>query len=658
MISPFVSWRSLAGARKLTGKLSSAVGLRVTLLAASALAMGAAAGGATSEVASYKKLSLAQLMDVEVTSVSRRPEMLVDTASAVQLVTGEEIHRAGATNLPQALRLLSNLQVAQIDSRQWAITARGFNNSTTNKLLVLLDGRALYTPLYAGVFWDAQDTFLDDIDRIEAISGPGATQWGSNAVNGVINITTKSAQDTQGGLLTGSAGTELRASGGARYGGTLAPGVFYRVYGKYAERDSTVTAAGQDARDAWHVSQGGFRIDWARTTADQLTLQGDAYQGRIAQATADDIQIDGTNLLGRWGRTFSPQSTLTVQTYFDYTHRIIPGSITEHLGIFDLDVQHRLPVGDVFDFMWGGTYRFMNDRVRNPVSLAFYPANVKREWFSGFAHGERTMLDNRLRVTAGVKLEHNPYTGLEFQPNVRAVLKWREHQRFWGAISRAMRTPSRIDRELFAPAAPPYTVAGGPSFESEKLLAYELGYRIEPSPAWALSLATFYHDYNDLRSLEPSATPGGPLLLANGLRGKSYGAEVNLDYRVTERWRLKFGYTALHVSSAQKPGSLDRTSIRSQALDPHGSALVRSQLDLPAHTAIDLTARYVSRIAFHNVPAYTELDLRLSWRPVEALELAVTGRNLLDAQHPEFGADLPARREIERSVNASFTWRF
>jgi iron complex outermembrane recepter protein len=608
-------------------------------------------------VASYKNLSLAQLMEIEVTSVSRRPEVLAGAASAVQVVTGKDIARAGARRIPSALRLFSNLQVAQIDSRQWAITARGFNNTTTNKLLVQLDGRILYSPLFAGVFWDVQDTMMEDVDRIEVISGPGATQWGSNAVNGVINITTKSARDTQGGLLTGAIGTELRAFGGVRYGGALAPGLYYRVYAKETHRDSSSFENGADAGDAWHTTQGGFRADWERGSADRLTFQGDTYQGRMGQPGTDDLEVNGTNLLGRWRRALGPKSELAVQSYFDYTHRLIPGSITEHLYIYDFDVQHRLPLGNRQTLIWGTNYRLIDERLRNPSTFGFLPANVKRDWVSGFVQHGLSAIDDRLRLTLGAKVEHNPYTGVEFQPSIRAGWKYRERQLFWGAISRALRTPSRIDREIFAPTTPPFVIAGGPNFESEKLLAYELGYRAEVLRALGVSIATFYHDYDDLRSLEPSVVPGGPSLIANGLEGKSYGAELSIDFRVTDRWRVRAGYTELRVSSRPKPGSGDLTSVRTQALDPNRTALLQSQFDVRENLTFDISSRYVAAILNQSVPAYVGVDVRISWRPVEALELALAGRNLLDRSHPEFGA--PAtRREVERRVNGSFTWRF
>jgi iron complex outermembrane recepter protein len=616
-----------------------------------------AASGTGSGLSPYKQLSLAELMDIEVTSVSRRPEMLSEVASALQVLTSEEIRRAGATGVPSALRLLPNLHVARIDSRQWAIAARGFNNTITNKLLVLLDGRTLYTPLFSGVFWDVQDTLMEDVDRIETVSGPGATQWGSNAVNGVINITTKHARDTQGGLLKGKAGTELRTAGAARYGGTIAPGLFYRVYGKYTEWDNSITTAGESARDAWDMTQGGFRVDWDRSTADHFTLQGDLYKGEFGQATDRDIRVDGTNVIGRWTRILETGAEAAVQYYYDYTHRTIPGSITQNLEIHDLDFQHRTTLATRHHLVWGASYRHIDDRIKNPFVLAFIPADVSREWVSGFLQDEMSVADDRLRLTAGVKVERNPYTGTEYQPSVRAAWKWRERQLLWAAFSRALRTPSRIDRELFLPAAPPHAIAGGPDFTSEKLLAYELGYRAEPGPGLAFSVATFFHDYDDLRSLEPADTPGGPAQLANGITGKSYGVEWSGTYRPAEKWRLRLGYTEQRVTSELKPGSRDTARVGSPILDPDRYAVLTSQYDFSTSVSFDVSTRYVGRIANHKVPSYAEMDVRLSWRARDDLELAVVGRNLLDRSHPEFGAP-ETRREVERNVHGSFTWRF
>ncbi|MCA1851871.1 MAG: TonB-dependent receptor plug domain-containing protein, partial [Beggiatoa sp.] len=317
---------------------------------------------AESGVAQLKKLSLEELMEIEVTSVSKHPERLSETASAIQVITQEDIRRSGATRLPEALRLASNLEVAQVDSRQWAISARGFNSTrnVSNKLLVLIDGRTVYTPLFAGVFWDVQDTLLEDIDRIEVISGPGATLWGANAVNGVINIITKDAKDTQGALLAGGGGTELRGFGGVRYGGAVAPNLRYRVYGKYFDRDGTVLPDGRDASDDWHMGQGGFRMDWDASEGNVFTVQGDGYDGRIAQADEDEIDVSGANVIGRWSHTFSDDSDLQLQLYYDRTHRDIPGVIAEDLGTYDVDFQHRFPLGERHDIVWGLGYRLID----------------------------------------------------------------------------------------------------------------------------------------------------------------------------------------------------------------------------------------------------------------------------------------------------------
>src|SRR5438874_8027475 len=335
-----------------------------------------------------KKLSIEQLMNLQVTSVSKRPERLSQTASAIQVITQEDIRRSGASSLAEALRLAANLQVAQIDSRQWAISARGFNGTTANKLLVLIDGRTVYTPLFSGVFWDVQDVPLEDIDRIEVISGPGATLWGANAVNGVINVITKNAKDTQGLLLSGGGGTELRGFGTAQYGGTLGSAVHYRVYGSGLTRQPTVLPTGLDAADDWHFGQGGFRLDWDPSQVSHVSFQGDLYDGRISQPSAPEIAVSGENLVGRWSRTLSANADLRAQLYYDRTHRDIPGTFGEDLDTYDVDLQQRARLGARHEVVWGLGYRNINDRVVNSDSVAFLPAHVARQWFTGFIQAE------------------------------------------------------------------------------------------------------------------------------------------------------------------------------------------------------------------------------------------------------------------------------
>lgn len=614
--------------------------------------------------AALKKLSVEQLMDIEVTSVSRRSEKLTEAASAIQVITQEAIHRSGAASLPEALRLASNLEVAQIDAHQWAISARGFNSTTANKLLVLIDGRTVYTPLYAGVFWDMQDTLLEDIERIEVISGPGATLWGANAVNGVINITTKRAEDTQDTLLTLAAGNELRSAGSVRYGGKVADDMHYRVYAKYSDRDDSVLPNDKDIADAGHLAQGGFRLDGAISERDTFTVQGDGYGGEIEQPTLTDINISGVNLMGRWSRTLSEQSDLKVQAYWDRTHRRIPNSITEDLDTYDFDFQHRLPVGQRHDIVWGLGYRLIDDRIQNPVTLGFLPPNVTRQWFSGFVQDNISLVQDTLNLTLGSKLEHNEYTGFEIQPSVR--LAWRAHERhtLWTAISRAVRTPSRVDGELYAPSSPPFSLLQGNSdFESEKLLAYELGYRAQALDRLTAAVSTFYNDYDDVRSIERINPPAPfPFYVGNGLTAESYGVELTADYQVTDAWQLHAGYTELRVHLWHKPSSTDGNTSSSESHDPEQFWSLRSSLELPGNLQLDANLRHVSQIANQSVPAYSELDVRLAWRARSNLELSVVGQNLLHDHHAEFGTPsanpVNTRKEVERSVYGKLSWNF
>lgn len=608
---------------------------------------------------SLKKLSVEELMDIEVTSVSRRPEKLSATPSAIQVITQDDIRRAGATSLPEALRLAANLEVAQIDARQWAISARGFNSTTANKLLVLIDGRTVYTPLYAGVFWDVQDTLLEDIDQIEVISGPGATLWGANAVNGVINITTKSARETQGILATAGGGTKLNGFGDLRYGGALNPDFDYRLYAKHVDRDGSVLADGTEVKDQWRMTQAGFRVDGALSSRDALTVQGDAYTSGAAQPTAGAIDLSGGNLLSRWSRTVSTASDLKLQIYFDRTHRDIPASYAEDLDSWDADFQHHLLIGTRHEVVWGVNYRTINDSISNLRTFAFLPPHITRQWYAGFVQDDIAMDADVLHLTLGAKLEHNEYTGYEFLPSLRLAWRMNDRNTLWSAVSRAARTPSRIDREFYAPADPPFTLLqGGADFQSEHVLAYELGLRSQPAPNVTTSLSMFYNDYDDLRSVERLNPPAAfPIYIGNGLQGKTYGAELTAEYQLLPIWHLRAGYTELRVHLDHKPGSTDDNPGSSESHDPDQYWLLRSSLDLKHDLQFDVTYRHVSRIVNQSVPAYGEMDLRLAWRMRKQLEWSVTGQNLLHAHHPEFGA-VAGRREVERNVYGALAWQF
>jgi len=604
-----------------------------------------------------KRLSLEQLMDVEVTSVSRRPEKLSTTASAIQIITGDDIRRSGTSSIPEALRLAPNLQVAQVSSSQWAVSARGFNNTLANKLLVLVDGRTIYTPLYAGVFWDVQNLPLDAVDRIEVVSGPGGTLWGANAVNGVINIITKHAKDTQGLLVEGGAGSELHGFGAVRYGGQSSSGLAYRLYGHAFGRGSTVRADGSDPRDSWGMGQGGVRLDWDGGKADAFSVQSDYYDGRPDADGRGRTVARGGNALGRWTRTLSEGSDLQLQVYYDRSWRDFGIGLTEDLTTYDLDGQHRFQLGRRQEVIWGLAARLMVDDTESDTSLAFLPANKTLQLYSGFVQDEIALSGDRLRLSLGSKFEHNSYTGFEVQPSVRLAWAPASHHTVWGAVSRAVRTPSRIDRDFFLFAAPSVPILAGGDIQSEKVIAYELGWRAQARPRLSLSVSTFYNDYDDLRTVEPGPPPAGiPFSLGNGLRGHAYGVELATVYHVSDRMRLHGGYTFLKKKLSLKPGSADPNGGRGEGNDPEHQFLIQSSADLPGRLELDAVFRFVDALPDPRVPSYAELDLRLGWKATEHLDLAVVGQNLLHGEHIEFNSS-PSAREVQRGVYGRITWR-
>jgi iron complex outermembrane receptor protein len=605
-----------------------------------------------------KKLSLEELMNVEIISVSKKEQKVLDTPAAIHVITEEDIRRSGARSIPEALRLAPNLQVAQLDARQWLISARGFNGTFANKLLVMMDGRTLYTPLFSGVFWDVQDYLLNDLDRIEVVSGPGGTLWGANAVNGVINIITKSAKDTQGFLGTGGGGNENLGFGGLRYGGKLGENVYYRVYGKYFNTADSVLSTGANGEDSWHMGQGGVRLDWDIGEGNLLTVQGDGYDGRADQILGDDQSLTGGNILGRWTRSFSEDSKLQVQIYYDRTHRRIPGVYAEDLDTYDADAQYQFTLGERHSLLAGLGYRFTRNDVENTPGLAVLPAKLDRDLFSAFVQDEITLVEDRLKLTLGSKLEHNDYTGFEFQPSGR--LAWTEGRHVvWGAISRAVRTPSRIDRHFFVPATGS-VLQGGPGFDSEKLIAYELGYRVQPHEKVFASISGFYNMYDDIRSVRPvGSAPAGPFIIANDVVGDTFGTEVELTFQPIDSWRLTAGYTWLEERLHVKSGRTDLNRARGETIDPNQQFHLRSSLDLPFNMELDAIGRYVDTLRTATgltVSSYIELDLSLGWAATENLRISIVGQNLLDNHHPEFPSK--PQHEIERSIYGKITWRF
>jgi len=638
----------------------------------------AEADGGEPTIAELKQLNVEDLMNVEVTSVSRRPERLLDAASAIQVITQEDIRRSGATSIPEALRLADNLQVAQKNAHDWAISARGFNTALGNKLLVMIDGRTVYTPLYSGVFWDAQDYLLEDIDRIEVISGPGGTLWGANAVNGVINIITKSAADTQGLYTEAGGGSQPKGFAGARYGGLLASDTQFRVYAKYFDRGDAVLDNGQSESDSWRQGRAGFRIDSQASVRDKLTLQGDAYDGHADEQTGGTTGMSGGNVLGRWTRTLSNESDLTLQSYFDQTHLSDPvppllvsglqfspaGNLYDDLTTYDVDFQHRFRLGARNRVIWGLGFRRTHDAVANAPALGFFPTILNQNLYSAFVQDEIALRRN-LSFTLGTKLEHNDYTGFEFEPNARLSWILSSNQALWTAVSRAVRAPSRIDRDL-SEGTPPYLVLlkGGSDFDSETMIAYELGYRAQMSERFTTSISSFYNKYDHVRSTSFTPATILPLFFANNLEGDTYGLEFSGNYQVSDGWSLHAGYTLLEEHLRVKPGQFDLDNALNETADPKHQFSIRSSLNLPRRVELDTGLRWVDTLHTNNgpiigtVPSYFELDSRVAWHVSARLELSLAGQNLLHSHHPEYGYPDPTRVEIQRSVYGKFAWRY
>ena len=596
-----------------------------------------------------KKMSIEELFNVEVTTVSTKPEPLSSTPAAVKVVTGDDIRRMGALSIPEALRYIPGVEVARVDNRQYAITARGFNGTVANKLLVLIDGRSVYTPLFSGVFWDAQDVFLEDVEQIEVIRGPGATVWGANAVNGVINVISKRAADTQGLLVTGAAGNVERGFGGIRYGGALGSRSFFRIYGKTLDRDASLRPNGQEAGDDFRMTQGGFRFDGALGASSDLSVQGDLYGGSADQPATDDMKTGGRNVMTRWTHRLAERSDVHVDVYYDHTLREMPRTFRETLDTYDVSLRHRLPWGARHDVVWGLGYRLTQDVVGNSPGFAFLPSHETHYLYSGFVQDE-IELGSRLHWTLGSKVERVDYTGVEIEPSTRLAFTPSATRTLWGAVSRAVRAPSRLDRDLYVPSTPPYLLAGGPGFDSEVLLAYELGYKAHPARNLSAAIATFYNSYDKLRSIRG----GPPFVLANDLHGETYGAEGNATLEAAKGWRLSGGYTFLRMILRS---DTDTSTVKQAGDSPRHQWFARSSLTLPHGIEVDAAVRYAGELRNQKVPSYLATDARLGWRPVAPLEISAAGQNLFDSRHPEFGT--PAtRKEVARSLYGKATWTF
>jgi iron complex outermembrane receptor protein len=661
-------------------------GVAVALLVA--LVFGSVGDGAgQTRAPDVTEMSLEALMRLEVTSVSKRPQLLTESAAAIAVLTQDDIRRSGATTIPEALRLVPGLFVARADSNIWVVNARGTSSRFANKFLVLLDGRRIYTPIFAGVFWDAQDTALEDIERIEVIRGPGAALWGANAVNGVINIITKSAKDTQGGLLTVGAGTEERGFGTVRYGHKVGS-VAFRAYAKYFDRDDQVLRGpgSRDAGDGWDVFRAGLRADADLSERDQLTVVTNGYTGTIGEPLAvpsllppfsrprqATTSVTGFDLLGRWQRRFSDTSSFQLQAFYDLTRRDDP-RVTVNLDTVDVEAQYRRPLTRWNDLTVGLGYRWDHfESAAGPI-VRFSPRTRDLHLVSAFVHNDTTIIDKQLHLILGTKLEHNTYTGLEWQPNGRILWTPDPEHTVWAAVSRAVRTPAIVERQgvvnfVVAPPAPPAVplpvlvqATRNPRVQSEKLLAYELGYRTRPVPRLSLDLALFYNRYRGVIGLldDPLTvrfTPVPHLLLPelfkNVLDGETYGAEVAADVEVFSWWRLRASYTYLEVRQTSQASSRF-------GFDPQHQGFVRSSMELLPNVELDVTPRYVAPIKQIKVDGYVEVDARIAWRPLPELEVALVGRNLVHARHNEFNNPVvgPLPVELQREVYGKVTVKY
>ena len=623
---------------------------------AAAMLQASASRAQTLAMADLSQLSIEQLADVVVTSVAKRPELLLKAPAAIYVVGSEDIRRAGAVSIPEALRLVPNLQVAQMDAGSYAIAARGFNHQTgtSNKLLTLIDGRTVYTPLFSGVFWDSQDVTMQDVDRIEVIRGPGGTLWGSNAVNGVINVVTRSAKDTQGGMASAGTGT-TETDFSARYGGMLNDQTAFRVYAKGFQRGPNVTPSGADAPDQWDGRQGGFRSDWSGDGAT-ATLQGDIYdnKGDEAPKGSPDADESGGNILGRWTQNLADGSALEFQAYFDRARRSTTSDIVAAVNTYDVSAQYSFALGDRQHFVTGVGYRSNHDRFTPGPRTAFLdPAQRTTELSNVFIQDD-IALTSALTVTAGLKLEDNSYTGLEYLPDARLAWQLSDRELLWAAISRAVRTPSRFDTDLYNTGV----FAGGPDFKSETLTAYEGGYRAQLSPDLIVSLATYYSVYKDLRTVEASTARIFPLVVKNGMEGSTYGFEFWTNYMPTSWWSLGGGLSTLHKDLRIKPGSRDIFGANFAGNDPDFQWSLRSTMNVYPKIELDMTLRGVSELPSPKIPAYVEAGLRLGWHATDQLEFSIAGYNLLHDQHLEFYNPSVPRTEIPRSVYVNAVWSF
>ncbi len=632
-------------------------------------------------------LGMDALLNIEVSSVSKKVQKISEAAAAIFVISNQDIRRSGATSIPEVLRLAPGIDVAKIDGNKWAITSRGFNGRYSNKLLVLIDGRSVYSPFVSGVDWDIQDTLLEDIEKIEVIRGSGASLWGANAVNGVINIITKKAEDSQGSYLSTGTGTKERLFGAIRYGGKINDDTYYRVYAKYFERENNAGLNNEFVNDDWRATRGGFRLDWNPFANDKLTLQGDVYETVSGQSISSpdlatlsnqlihaDEETVGGNLLLNWTHKISNDNQTTFKAYYDATYSEV---FWIDKGYYSLDIhfQHNLTLFDDHQFIWGLGYRFISDSIEGSYLITPYTNKEKSHLFSFFLQDEISLINNELTLILGSKFEHNDFSGFEIQPNARLIWNPSENQTVWASVSRSVRTSSRSERglrfnqsfinppELPAPAV--VSIIGGIGDSSEKVISYEFGYRFIPNNDWSVDLALFYNTYDDLTNFEPESPFFEdnhfviPASYNTNMTAESYGVELAATWKVLDNWRINGTYSYLQMQHHIKNGANNFSEL-DEGNSPHHKFSLFSMLNLLPNLEWNLWLKYADNVPTFNIPSYITMDTGLSWQLNETIELALIGQNLLDHRHSESRNKfvLTSPSQVERSVYGKISLRF
>ena len=652
------------------------------------------ANAANDSLQRLKTFSLEDLAAVEVSILGKTAQKIVDVPAAVYLLTAKQISQSGATNIPDLLRLVPGLHVAQLDANKWVVSSRGFSNRVTNKLLVMIDGRSIYNPLFGGVNWDQQNLMFEDIKQVEVIRGPGSSAWGANAVNGVINIVSKHSRDTQGSLISTLIGSE-KAIVSLRQGGKLSDRASYRVYAKHRQHDESVFLDGTDATDSWNDVQLGFRMDWQLSNNEQLTLQGDVYEGDLSERLTvpsfatptftdiqeDNIEVSGVNVLARWTKSYAKGSSNELQIYFDHEKRD-QWVIEETTDIFDVDYKYSTrPMGQ-HALQLGAGYRYMSDSLPTGDLYSgqvrmFAPNEKTVHLFNAFIQDEITLQEDAWWLTLGTKVEHNQYTGIEFQPSARLHWKPADGHLLWGGLSRSVRTPSRFETDAFvlldviAVGPPPVALAlqGNRDLDSEILTALEVGYRYHANQQFMIDMALFYQDYDKLMSFDESGLTSAPppiaalaavSILGNKMEGASYGIELSTVWSPSPTFNLTANYSYLQVDISPKNLSTDTNSERQEGLSPQHQFNISSNYQLNDDIKLNLIGRYVGELSDSNIDSYTELDSSIQWRLNDTINLALVARNLLHEEHQEakFTFFPTAETQVEREIFIKVDWLF